>query len=66
MAASADHAPERGHAGRQDTDMSASMAAPSLTPSLTLGSASPRRLELLAQIGITPQSIDPAEINEDP
>ena len=35
-------------------------------PSLTLGSASPRRLELLAQIGITPQSIVPAEINEDP
>ena len=36
------------------------------TPSLTLGSASPRRLELLAQIGIVPQWILPAEIDETP
>ena len=36
------------------------------TPSLTLGSASPRRLELLAQIGIVPQRILPAEIDETP
>lgn len=33
---------------------------------LTLGSASPRRLELLAQIGIVPQHITPAEIDETP
>ena len=35
-------------------------------PSLTLGSASPRRLELLAQIGIVPDRITPAEIDETP
>jgi septum formation protein len=33
---------------------------------LILGSASPRRLELLAQIGIVPDAIRPAEIDETP
>lgn len=33
---------------------------------LILASASPRRLELLAQIGITPNLVLPADINEDP
>jgi len=33
---------------------------------LILGSASPRRLELLAQIGITPDEIRPADIDETP
>ncbi|MBP8930055.1 MAG: septum formation inhibitor Maf [Paracoccus sp.] len=33
---------------------------------MTLGSASPRRRELLAQIGITPQQIIPADIDESP
>lgn len=33
---------------------------------LILGSASPRRLELLAQIGIVPDAITPPDINEDP
>lgn len=33
---------------------------------LILGSASPRRLELLAQIGITPAAIRPADIDETP
>jgi septum formation protein len=33
---------------------------------LILGSASPRRKELLAQIGITPDLILPPDINEDP
>jgi septum formation protein len=33
---------------------------------LVLASASPRRLELLAQIGITPDAVDPAEIDEAP
>ena len=33
---------------------------------LILGSASPRRLELLAQLGITPDAVLPSDINEDP
>jgi len=33
---------------------------------LVLASASPRRLELLAQIGLTPDLIDPADIDETP
>ena len=33
---------------------------------LVLGSASPRRLDLLAQIGVTPMAVDPAEIDETP
>lgn len=36
----------------------------SLRPSLVLGSASPRRRELLAQIGVTPDQVDPADIDE--
>lgn len=31
-----------------------------------LASASPRRLQLLAQIGLTPTAVHPADINEDP
>jgi septum formation protein len=31
-----------------------------------LASASPRRLQLLAQIGLTPDHVHPADINEDP
>ena len=45
--------------------MSAPTQAP-LRPPLVLASASPRRLELLAQIGLTPDLIDPAEIDETP
>jgi septum formation protein len=33
---------------------------------LVLASASPRRLDLLRQIGIVPDAVDPAEINESP
>lgn len=33
---------------------------------LILGSASPRRLDLLAQLGVTPAEVRPADINEDP
>ena len=33
-------------------------------PPLILASASPRRLALLKQIGITPESVDPADIDE--
>ena len=35
-------------------------------PRLILASASPRRLSLLAQIGIQPDQVLPADINEDP
>jgi septum formation protein len=35
-------------------------------PPLVLASASPRRLELLTQIGLAPHLIDPAEIDEAP
>ena len=40
-------------------------AAPPAAP-LVLASASPRRLDLLAQIGIVPALIDPADIDETP
>jgi septum formation protein len=33
---------------------------------LVLASASPRRLELLRQIGIAPEAVDPAEVDETP
>jgi septum formation protein len=33
---------------------------------LILGSASPRRLDLLAQLGVVPDAVRPADINEDP
>jgi len=35
-------------------------------PDLVLASASPRRIELLAQLGIVPDRIDPADIDETP
>lgn len=35
-------------------------------PPLVLASSSPRRLELLAQIGIVPDQVDPADIDETP
>ena len=35
-------------------------------PRLILGSASPRRLELLAQIGVVPDEVRPADIDETP
>lgn len=35
-------------------------------PRLILGSASPRRLELLSQIGVTPDDVRPADIDETP
>ncbi|HVB18590.1 MAG TPA: Maf family protein, partial [Stellaceae bacterium] len=35
-------------------------------PILVLASASPRRLELLRQIGIAPDAVDPADIDETP
>lgn len=35
-------------------------------PKLVLASASPRRLELLRQIGLVPDSVDPADLDETP
>src|SRR5580658_4541870 len=35
-------------------------------PLLVLASASPRRLDLLRQIGIVPDAVDPAELDETP
>lgn len=51
-----------------------SSAPPSASPSspirrpgtLVLGSASPRRLDLLKQIGVVPDIVDPAELDETP
>jgi len=37
-----------------------------MTHRLILASASPRRLDLLAQIGVTPDAVDPADIDETP
>jgi len=37
-----------------------------VTAALVLASASPRRVELLAQIGVIPDRIDPADIDETP
>ena len=36
------------------------------SPKLILASASPRRLDLLAQIGVVPDEVNPADINEEP
>jgi septum formation protein len=41
-------------------------ARPKPFPKLVLASASPRRLELLRQIGLVPEVVDPAEIDETP
>ena len=37
-----------------------------MTPRLVLASASPRRLQLLAQIGVVPDAVAPAELDETP
>ena len=37
-----------------------------MTPRLVLASASPRRLELLARIGVVPDVVRPADIDEEP
>jgi septum formation protein len=41
-------------------------SAPHSSPRLVLGSASPRRVALLAQIGVKPDAVLPAEIDETP
>ena len=40
--------------------------SPSGTPRFVLASASPRRLELLARLGVTPDAVTPADIDETP
>jgi len=40
------------------------LAAPTTSSTLVLASASPRRLDLLRQIGLEPARVDPAEIDE--
>lgn len=53
--------------GRGDAaDGNICLSGGTAAPTLTLGSASPRRRELLAQIGIAPHRIIPAEIDETP
>ncbi len=42
------------------------MGAPVTTPHLTLASASPRRRDLLSRLGVTPDAIQPADIDETP
>ena len=42
------------------------MATPTARPTLVLASASPRRRELLAQLGIVPDVVDPPDIDETP
>ena len=39
---------------------------PTVRPALVLASASPRRRELLAQLGIVPDAVDPPDIDETP
>lgn len=58
------HAPGRVNpaAGKRAGDMVVS--APSSAPVLVLASASPRRRDLLAQIGFAPDRIDPALVDE--
>ncbi len=41
-------------------------AAPAASPGLALASASPRRLDLLRQIGLVPDRVAPADIDETP
>ncbi len=47
-----------------DTPVSALLSPPGIP--FVLASASPRRLDLLRQIGVTPDDIDPADIDESP
>lgn len=42
------------------------MNSPAARPPLVLASASPRRLDLLAQVGVTPDIVDPRDIDETP
>ncbi len=49
---------------RQGFDKLSPNGMSSLKPSLILASASPRRVELLARLGVTADAIDPADIDE--
>ncbi|MFC7290393.1 Maf family nucleotide pyrophosphatase [Hirschia litorea] len=48
------------------TKQTSDIEAKKLPQRLVLASASPRRLDLLAQIGITPDAIEPADLDETP
>lgn len=52
--------------GQQNTASNNSFTAQSAGPHLVLASASPRRLDLLARLGIAPDRIIPADIDETP
>lgn len=58
--------PDRSDSGTAAVRPGSGHPAASAPPRLILGSASPRRLELLAQIGIRPAEIRPADIDETP
>jgi len=47
-------------------DQTPDRTAPDAGPPLVLASASPRRLDLLRQIGVEPDRVDPADIDETP
>ena len=51
--------------GASPTDSNRAAEIPKRPP-LVLASASPRRLELLRQVGVTPDEIVPADIDETP
>src|SRR3546814_16712996 len=47
-------------------DLAPRARAAGVRPRLVLASASPRRLDLLAQIGVRPAAVDPAALDETP
>ena len=49
-----------------ETPKSSAAPAPAPAPALVLASASPRRLELLRQVGLEPDRVDPADLDETP
>jgi septum formation protein len=57
---------QKGPAGRTGASLWNNRMTTASPPRFVLASASPRRQELLAQIGVTPDRIDPAEIDESP
>ena len=63
-----DHIPLQVSTRSRETVAAGDTGAPPArsSPSLVLASASPRRLQLLAQVGIVPELVVPAEIDETP
>src|SRR5205085_1744804 len=55
------------HAGPDDPGpVRADAVSAAASPLLVLASASPRRLELLRQVGLVPDAVDPADLDETP